>query len=205
MVCETQKSAQWHIDRAKRIVIKMPQKLTTTACFIQEESSGGLQQDRCHLVVICSIYTFWCKNSLSATLCWRAPIGAKQLSTVAGSEFGHSYVSFVMGQSLIKNCDMQMSCVLVRDWLVYYIHSYIHTYIHIYIYIYTHEIVLVCEIQIKRVLNDIYRQSEKYSHKMPKNLPLQPVSSKRNLQVIDSFENMWAVFMLKEETWGCCH
>ena len=36
-------------------------------------------------------------------------------------------------------------------------------------YIYTHEIVLVCEIQIKRVLNDIYRQSEKYSHKMPKN------------------------------------
>ena len=25
------------------IVIKMPQKLTTTACFIQEESSGGKQ------------------------------------------------------------------------------------------------------------------------------------------------------------------
>ena len=35
-----------YIDRAKRIVIKMPQKLnysTTTACFIQEESSGGKQ------------------------------------------------------------------------------------------------------------------------------------------------------------------
>ena len=43
MVCEIQKSAQLHIDRAKRIVIKMPQKLTTTACFIQEESSGGKQ------------------------------------------------------------------------------------------------------------------------------------------------------------------
>ena len=43
LVCEIQKSAQWHIDRAKRIVIKMPQKLTTTACFIQEESSGGLK------------------------------------------------------------------------------------------------------------------------------------------------------------------
>ena len=43
MVCEIQKSAQCRIDRAKRIVIKMPQKLTTIACFIQEESSGGKQ------------------------------------------------------------------------------------------------------------------------------------------------------------------
>ena len=76
-----------------------------------------------YLVVICSIYTFWCKDSLSATLCWRAPIRAKQLSTVAASEFGHSYVSFIMGQSLIKICDMQMSCALVRDWLVYYVIS----------------------------------------------------------------------------------
>ena len=30
-----------HIYIYIHIVIKMPQKLTTTACFIQEESSGG--------------------------------------------------------------------------------------------------------------------------------------------------------------------
>lgn len=30
-----------YIDRAKPIVTKNPQKLTITACFIEEESSGG--------------------------------------------------------------------------------------------------------------------------------------------------------------------
>ena len=35
-----------------------------------------------------------------------------------------------------------------------------------------------------------YRESETCSHKMPQKLPQQPVSSKRNLQVVDNFENM---------------
>ena len=41
LVCELQKSAQWHIDRAKRIIVQNTSKLTTTACFVQGESSSG--------------------------------------------------------------------------------------------------------------------------------------------------------------------
>ena len=34
------------------------------------------------------------------------------------------------------------------------------------------------------------QMSETYSHKMPQILATQPVSSKRNLQVVHNFENM---------------
>ena len=35
LVCEIQKNAQCHIGRAKCISYNVPQKLTTTVCFIQ--------------------------------------------------------------------------------------------------------------------------------------------------------------------------
>ena len=42
----------------------------------------------------------------------------------------------------------------------------------------------------KRLLNDIYRQDEMYNReKYLKNLPLQSVSSRRNLQAEDKFRN----------------
>ena len=41
MVCKVQKSAQCHIDRAKCMSYNVPQKLTTTVCSLQKESSGG--------------------------------------------------------------------------------------------------------------------------------------------------------------------
>jgi hypothetical protein len=34
------KSARYHIDRAEIVVL--PQKVATTACFVQDESSGEL-------------------------------------------------------------------------------------------------------------------------------------------------------------------
>ena len=52
----------------------------------------------------------------------------------------------------------------------------------------------------------IYRQSETYNRaKYLKNLPLQPVSSKGNPQVVQKFrKHMWCLtLMLKEETWEC--
>ena len=53
-------------------------------------------------------------------------------------------------------------------------------------------------------LSYIYIGHISFSAKYLKNLPLQPVLSKRNLQVVDNFENMPAAFMLKE-TWECSH
>ena len=47
LVCEIQKSAQCHIDRVKCISYNVPQKFTTTICFIQKESLGG----RIHLKI----------------------------------------------------------------------------------------------------------------------------------------------------------
>ena len=48
-----------------------------------------------------------------------------------------------------------------------------------------------------------YRQSEMYNcAKYLKNLPLQSVSSRGNLQVIDKFRKCASFFMLKAETWG---
>ena len=41
LVCEVQECSMAYIDRAKCIIVQNTSKLTTTACFIQGESSGG--------------------------------------------------------------------------------------------------------------------------------------------------------------------